>query len=245
MAQRQSVQRRRDKPQPCAQRLFEQAGDGDDRRLSNSGDGGGSAGLQRHALQMHHAAGLQRGDGVIAGAEARAAHQQDKVRLRSLEARLDGGRGAISADAQRYARARCNESPPQERACRARAIARWRIEASLHEVELAKKQFYPNINLAAAFGLNSVGLGNLGAGNTDQWSVGPAIRLPLFDGGRLRANLRGKATEVDAAIEAYNVLVLDAAHEAADQWVSAAAIQQQQGKKNRIVFTKTDLFVSD
>ena len=108
------------------------------------------------------------------------------------------------------------------------AAARWRIEASLHEVELAKTQFYPNINLAAAFGLNSVGLGNIGASNTDQWSVGPAIRLPLFDGGRLRANLRGKATEVDAAIEAYNVLVLDAAHEAADQWVSAAAIQQQQ-----------------
>jgi outer membrane protein TolC len=71
-------------------------------------------------------------------------------------------------------------------------------------------------------------LGNIGASNTDQWNVGPAIRLPLFDGGRLRAQLRGKAIDVDAAIEAYNVLVVDAAREAADQWVSAAAIQQQQ-----------------
>ena len=111
------------------------------------------------------------------------------------------------------------------------AAARWRIEASLYEVELAKTQFYPNINLAAAVGLSSVGLGNIAASNSDQWSFGPAVRLPLFDGGRLRANLRSKAVDVDAAIEAYNVLVLDAAHEAADQWVSAAAIGQQQAQQ--------------
>ena len=106
--------------------------------------------------------------------------------------------------------------------------ARWRIEASLHEVNLAKSQFYPNVNLVAVFGLSSVGLGNIAASNTDQWNVGPAVRLPLFDGGRLRAQLRGKAIDVDAAIETYNLLVVDAAREAADQWVSAAAIQQQQ-----------------
>jgi hypothetical protein len=106
--------------------------------------------------------------------------------------------------------------------------ARWRIEASLHEVNLAKTQFYPNVNVVGVFGLSSVGLGNIAASNTDQWNVGPAIRLPLFDGGRLRAQLRGKAIDVDAAIETYNLLVVDAAREAADQWVSAAAIQQQQ-----------------
>lgn len=106
--------------------------------------------------------------------------------------------------------------------------ARWRIEASLYEVNLAKTQFYPNVNMVGVFGLSSVGLGNIAASNTDQWNVGPATRLPLFDGGRLRAQLRGKAIDVDAAIETYNLLVVDAAREAADQWVSAAAIQQRQ-----------------
>jgi NodT family efflux transporter outer membrane factor (OMF) lipoprotein len=110
--------------------------------------------------------------------------------------------------------------------------ARWRIEASLHDVNLAKTQFYPNVNVVGVFGLSSVGLGNIAASNTDQWNVGPAIRLPLFDGGRLRAQLRGKAIDVDAAIETYNLLVVDAAREAADQWVSAAAIQQQQAAQH-------------
>ena len=64
-----------------------------------------------------------------------------------------------------------------------------------------------------------------------QWGVGPAIRLPIFDAGRLRANLRGKTADLDAAVESYNATVLDAIRDAADQIASAKSIARQQAEQ--------------
>ena len=57
------------------------------------------------------------------------------------------------------------------------------------------------------------------------------LTLPIFDAGRLRANLRGKTAELDAAVESYNALVIDAVRDVADQLTSAQAIQKQQAAK--------------
>jgi NodT family efflux transporter outer membrane factor (OMF) lipoprotein len=108
------------------------------------------------------------------------------------------------------------------------AAARWRVEASLKDLSAAKAQFYPNVNLVAFAGLSSIGFDKLLKSESEQWGVGPAIRLPLFDGGRLRANLRGKTADLDAAIESYNAQVLDAVHEVADRITSAQAVRRQQ-----------------
>ena len=108
------------------------------------------------------------------------------------------------------------------------AAARWRVEAASSEVASAKSQFYPNINLVAFAGLNSIGFDKLLKSDSAQWGVGPAIRLPLFDAGRLRANLRGKTAELDAAIESYNAQLLDAVHEVSDRIASAQAVRRQQ-----------------
>ncbi|MBC7602453.1 MAG: efflux transporter outer membrane subunit [Ramlibacter sp.] len=106
--------------------------------------------------------------------------------------------------------------------------ARWRVEAASYDVKNAKAQFYPNINIVAFAGLNSIGLGRLLNTGSEQFGVGPAVRLPIFDAGRLRANLRGKTADLDTAIESYNAAVLDAIHEAADQVASSQSIVRQQ-----------------
>jgi NodT family efflux transporter outer membrane factor (OMF) lipoprotein len=106
--------------------------------------------------------------------------------------------------------------------------ARWRIEAATSDMKSAKAQFYPNINLTAFAGLASIGLNQLIKSGSEQWGVGPAIHLPIFDSGRLRANLRGKTADVDAAIESYNGAVLDAVHDVADQIGSLRSIGRQQ-----------------
>ncbi len=108
--------------------------------------------------------------------------------------------------------------------------ARWRVESARGEVQVARAQFYPNINLTAFVGLQALGFENLLQGGSAQWGVGPAIRLPIFEGGRLRANLRGKSADVDAAIESYNATVIDAMREVADQsqGVRAVALQQRE-----------------
>ncbi|MCZ8256530.1 MAG: efflux transporter outer membrane subunit, partial [Polaromonas sp.] len=111
------------------------------------------------------------------------------------------------------------------------AAARWRVEASSKDVVNAKTQFYPNINLVAFAGFSSIGLGQLTNSGSRQWGVGPALRLPIFDAGRLRANLRGKTADLDAAVESYNAAVIDAVRDVADQVASSQAIVRQQSEQ--------------
>jgi NodT family efflux transporter outer membrane factor (OMF) lipoprotein len=106
--------------------------------------------------------------------------------------------------------------------------ARWRIEAATSDVKSAKAQFYPNINLVAFVGLSSIGLDQLVKSDSQQYGIGPAITLPIFDAGRLRANLSAKTADLDAAIESYNGAVLDAVHDVADQMGSLRSIARQQ-----------------
>ena len=108
------------------------------------------------------------------------------------------------------------------------AAARWRVEAATQDVSSARRQFYPNVNLVAFAGFSSIGLDRLLGAGSEQWGVGPALRLPIFDGGRLRANLRGKTADLDAAIESYNAVVIDAVRDVADQLASRQAVSRQQ-----------------
>ncbi|OUM01221.1 RND transporter [Variovorax sp. JS1663] len=111
------------------------------------------------------------------------------------------------------------------------AAARWRVEAASSDVANAKTQFYPNINLVAFAGFSAIGFGQLTKAGSEQWGVGPAVRLPIFEGGRLRANLRGKTADLDAAIESYNATVLDAVRDVADQVASAQSVTRQQAEQ--------------
>ncbi len=113
------------------------------------------------------------------------------------------------------------------------AAARWRVEAATHDVANAKTQFYPNINLVAFAGLSSIGLDRLLESGSTQWGIGPAIRLPIFDAGRLRANLRGKTADLDAAVESYNAAIIDAVRDVADQSASLQSIGRQQNEQSQ------------
>jgi NodT family efflux transporter outer membrane factor (OMF) lipoprotein len=120
--------------------------------------------------------------------------------------------------------------------------ARWRVEAAGHDIKNAKAQFYPNINLTAFVGLSSIGFGKLLESGSAQWGVGPAIRLPIFEGGKLRANLRGKAADYDVAVESYNAAVLDAIHEAADQIASGQSVARQQAEQRNALAATEDAY---
>lgn len=111
------------------------------------------------------------------------------------------------------------------------AAARWRVQAADQGVESSRAHFYPNINLSAFAGLSSIGLGQLLQPGSQQWGVGPAISLPVFDAGRLRAHLGGKTAERDAAVESYNAVVINAVREVLDQLTSAQAIAGQQAEQ--------------
>ena len=105
--------------------------------------------------------------------------------------------------------------------------ARWRVEAAVQDVTLARLQFHPNLSLGAFVGLNSLGLGQLLRAGSLQAAVGPALRLPIFDGDRLRQQLGARRADLDAAIAQYNATLLDAVREAADGLASTRALEAQ------------------
>jgi NodT family efflux transporter outer membrane factor (OMF) lipoprotein len=113
------------------------------------------------------------------------------------------------------------------------SAARWRVEAATSDIANAKAQFYPNVNLIAFVGASSVGLDRLIGSGSEQYGIGPALRLPIFDSGRLRANLRGKTADLDAAVESYNGAVFEAVRDVADQVGSLRSIERQHTEQAR------------
>lgn len=95
--------------------------------------------------------------------------------------------------------------------------ARWQVQAMQGDIEAAKAQFYPNVNLIGFAGLSSLGLGNLLQGGSAIAGLGPAIRVPLFENGGLRAQLKSRVAAFDAAVATYNQTLTDALREVADQ----------------------------
>lgn len=109
--------------------------------------------------------------------------------------------------------------------------ARERIAAADAQRSAARAAFYPSINLSALVGFASVSLSNLISAESLGYGAGPALSLPIFDGGRLRAQYRGAQAELGQAVASYDDVVLGAVHQAADQLTlidSLAAQQQQQ-----------------
>lgn len=106
--------------------------------------------------------------------------------------------------------------------------ARWQVEAASKDIKAAKTEFLPNVSLSAMAGLLAVG----GSTNVFQlpartYSVGPALSLPIFDGGRLRANLAGADARYDQAVAHYNGLLIGAVNEVSDLVSALASVRTQ------------------
>jgi NodT family efflux transporter outer membrane factor (OMF) lipoprotein len=107
--------------------------------------------------------------------------------------------------------------------------SRWRVEAMQGEIESARAQFYPNINLTAFAGFSTLSLDRLLEAGSRIVGIGPAIRLPVFEGGRLRAQLKGRVAGYDNAVATYNQTLTDALRDVADQVQSLRAAEAQGG----------------
>ena len=107
--------------------------------------------------------------------------------------------------------------------------ARWRVDAITHEVKEAKAEFYPDINLSAAIGLDAFGFGRFLTAASRTASVGPAIHLPIFDAGELRAQLKGRYAEFDYAVASYNQTLVTALADVAMQLAQIRSSDAQIG----------------
>jgi len=106
--------------------------------------------------------------------------------------------------------------------------ARLRAEATAKLIEVAKTAFYPDVNLISFAGFHSVSLTDvLLQGSSLAYAVGPSIDFPIFEGGRLRADLQYQEAAYDEAVERYNTQVLHAVQEVADVLANWQKISEQ------------------
>lgn len=105
--------------------------------------------------------------------------------------------------------------------------ARLRAEAASSRIRAARAEFYPNINIAGLIGFQSLGLTNLIGGDALYLNAGPAISLPIFEGGRLAAQYRNVRATYDLDVAQYESALVTALREVADAAGSLRALEGQ------------------
>ncbi|CAN7344792.1 efflux transporter outer membrane subunit [Phenylobacterium sp. LjRoot225] len=120
--------------------------------------------------------------------------------------------------------------------------ARIRAEAAAARIGVARANFYPNINLTAFIGYQSLGLGQLFETGSTIGSVGPAISLPIFQGGRLRGEYRQARGDYDEAVALYDATLTRALRDVADAATSRRALDLQLGETRAAVAASEDAY---
>jgi len=113
--------------------------------------------------------------------------------------------------------------------------ARWRVEAATQDVTLARAQYMPDLDLVAFAGLSSLGLSRLVEFGSRNLGATAALRLPIFDGGRLDAQLGARHADLAAAVATYDATVIDAVREAADAAATVQSLQRQRDEQAQVL----------
>ncbi|MBU2979573.1 efflux transporter outer membrane subunit [Alteromonas sp. C1M14] len=105
--------------------------------------------------------------------------------------------------------------------------SRWQVEAAAKQIGVAQDNFYPDVSINAFIGYQSFGIDNLVSSDTSAGNIGPAIYLPIFNGGQLQGQLTVAEAEYELAVSNYNQNVTNALKEVADVVTSDQRLQQR------------------
>src|SRR6266446_8042265 len=107
------------------------------------------------------------------------------------------------------------------------SAAERRMAAANASIGVAKAAFFPTVQLNGLVGFESLNAGTLFNGASRLWAVGPSITLPVFEGGRLRANLRFANATYEEMIATYRQSVLTAFSEVEDNLAAQTLLANQ------------------
>ncbi|WP_337848012.1 efflux transporter outer membrane subunit [Sphingomonas sp.] len=105
------------------------------------------------------------------------------------------------------------------------AAAEYAIVAADARMRVARAEFMPSVNLGASAG---VALSDLLANPIGVWSLGGSVLAPIFQGGRLQAQLDGATAQRDQAAWSYRSVVLNAFREVEDRMAVLANLREQE-----------------
>ena len=120
--------------------------------------------------------------------------------------------------------------------------AKARVEAAVQGREAAHADFYPDINLAALAGFQAIGLSNLITGDSFTMGIGPAIHLPIFDAGKLKAQYARATADLDLSVADYNGTVVNAIKQTADAMTQVRSLAIQRARQQEAVTSAARAF---
>ena len=120
--------------------------------------------------------------------------------------------------------------------------ARLRAEAASKQIKVARADFYPNVDLTALYGVQSLGINTLFEYSSVIGAIGPAIRLPIFSEGRLEGAYRNARAEYDLAAASYDQTLANALRDVADAITAQRALADQLKDAQAQVVSANDAF---
>jgi multidrug efflux system outer membrane protein len=107
------------------------------------------------------------------------------------------------------------------------AEAERNLAAANARIGVAKGAFFPVVRLTGSAGFDSLDVDSLFNWESRVWSLGPSLTLPLFQGGRNRANLKRVQAAFDENVAAYRQRALVAFREVQDALTGARLLSRQ------------------
>jgi NodT family efflux transporter outer membrane factor (OMF) lipoprotein len=126
------------------------------------------------------------------------------------------------------------------------AAQRALVESYSQRIAAAKKEFYPSLSISAFGGFNTTDFGGthptLLKAASKAWNISPAISLPIFHAGALRAKLGEESALYDQSVESYNQTILSAIQQTADAMTIAKSSLAQLQQASSAVKSIEDVY---
>lgn len=109
-----------------------------------------------------------------------------------------------------------------------------RLKARNADIGAARAAFFPRLSLTGSVGSSSTELSGLFDGGSRAWSFAPSLSLPIFAGGRNRANLDLAEVRKDAAVAAYEGTIQVAFREVADALTATDTLRREEAARRAL-----------
>ncbi|MEY8169408.1 efflux transporter outer membrane subunit [Burkholderia multivorans] len=118
------------------------------------------------------------------------------------------------------------------------------LVAANADIGAARAAFFPRLSLTSTIGFLSPAMGSLFAGDHRTWAFAPQITVPIFEGGRLSAELRLAEIRKSSAVAEYERAIQTAFREVADGLAGRETFSRQIDAQRDVVKSaerRTDL----
>ena len=126
-----------------------------------------------------------------------------------------------------------------------------KLAAAVANIGVATADLFPKFSLTSAVGLQSVSASDLFTASSFAWSLGPTVTWPIFEGGKITANITKTRAQSDEALATYEQTVLTALEEVENQIVAYTRERECRqlladavGSSQRAVDLSTELYLS-